>query len=75
MADGCGVQGKTLALLVSALSWQQTMKRQQGHDRSVRIYFCSRTHSQLRQVVGMIPLHHALVYSLIVRYLIRIGCA
>ena len=47
--------GKTLALLCSALAWQENVKNDwnSNHtlDRIPRIYFGSRTHKQLEQVI------------------------
>lgn len=44
--------GKTLALLVAALSWQQQdAQAAAGRKHAPRIFFAARTHSQLAQVV------------------------
>jgi Fanconi anemia group J protein len=63
--------GKTLALLSTALSWQRYMKLQappdmgsSGKRATVKIstiFYCSRTHSQLQQVVGEIRRLHPIL--------------
>lgn len=42
--------GKTLALLCAVLAWQQHMRAEDGV--APRIYYCTRTHAQIAQVVG-----------------------
>lgn len=42
--------GKTLSLLISTLSWAN-QQMQKGKEL-VRVIYTSRTHSQLKQVVG-----------------------
>jgi hypothetical protein len=42
--------GKTLALLTTALSWQK-YRRDLFNKKKNMIFYCSRTHSQLKQVV------------------------
>ena len=43
--------GKTMSLLCASLAWLTDMRSQGSKYNHVKIYYCSRTHTQLTQVV------------------------
>lgn len=43
--------GKTMSLLCASLAWLTKIRAASSNDNHVKIFYCSRTHSQLSQVV------------------------
>ncbi len=43
--------GKTMSLLCASLAWLTKIRAESSNYNHARIFYCSRTHSQLTQVV------------------------